>query len=317
MKTLLSFFCLIWGMSVQAQTFNSAEYANSRAASTSATATQALATANTAQAAATSAGAAAATAQAAATAAQNAVNLLAGAVTSVSVVTTSLATGSTPTLDAAITNNRLTLYFARAGSTTATSGTSNTAVTALQVDGLNAAGAALSEGTTALVDRSQFNRTVTASGGAKSTLLQNKYGGSSIEFTGGNPVVVVTETAANSLTFATGAIDIDLWVRPTAFGGSGTSPVLIGRASATDPQWCINMKPAGAGCGFVIWNSAGTASDQVATTFQFTLNTWANIVVTRDEGSGTMRLFIDGILGGGVTGVGSFQQGTVTGATLL
>ncbi|MHB2169957.1 LamG-like jellyroll fold domain-containing protein [Alsobacter sp. R-9] len=143
---------------------------------------------------------------------------------------------------------------------------------------------------TTFTDESGSPKTLTAEGNAKISTAQSKFGGASGLFDGSGDRIVSSDKAGTN--FGTGDFTIEFWVRP----------------AAADFGWVMGNWENGTYAGWGIRKESGVLkfSKPFGTSLELSWSpsagTWYHVAFSRS--SGTLRVFIDGIL----LGKGSFTD---------
>jgi hypothetical protein len=153
-----------------------------------------------------------------------------------------------------------------------------------------------SNGSTAFTDSSTNALSITRNGNAQISTAQSKFGGASGLFDGTGDFLSTPYTSGFS--FGTGDFTIEAWVYVTS--------------SADERTIACTYTTFQVGTGFLLDVDAttrvprffsGTSASplSISSSFAVALNTWAHVAVCR--ASGTVRLFVDGVIGGSSTTV--------------
>lgn len=138
---------------------------------------------------------------------------------------------------------------------------------------------------------------VTLFGNAKLTTAQSKFGGSSLALDGNSDYVRIPSSAA--LAFGTGDFTVEAQIR-TAVGGKVILDRYSGPGDATTYQLFINSS------GLLEWYGGAVAL--TATTGDVRGTDWKHVAVSRE--SGTLRMFVDGVLVGSTSDSRNYSNTT-------
>jgi hypothetical protein len=139
---------------------------------------------------------------------------------------------------------------------------------------------------TTFTDTSVSPKTITRVGNTVHTNAQSKWYGTSALFDGTGDALSVP--AGTDFDFGTGDFTIEMWVRTAVNSIQNGASRTLWRAGTNDNQFYLNV-----GTGRLVWGFNALTS-----TASISDGNWHHVTACR--GSGTLRLFIDGVLDGSV-----------------
>ena len=143
-------------------------------------------------------------------------------------------------------------------------------------------------GSTAIVDSSTNNHTVTVNGTAQISTTKSKFGGSSMYFSGsGNYLTIPSDT---SFDFGTGDFTIEFWMNPDYPNSSWQA--IISRNYSSTNGW--RLYKIASSNNFAFYQSGGSHIN--TTNVTLTAGTWYHIAVVRS--GTTITIYVDGVAKG-------------------
>lgn len=146
---------------------------------------------------------------------------------------------------------------------------------------------------TTFVDSSQLGHAVTAGGNAKISTAQSKFGGASIAFDGSGDSLTLPDSTAWDLP---GDYTIELWLRLTAFGSSGS--FLLHHVGGLELFLSTG--------GVIYMNRNSSTSLVVSSAGAISTGAWRHIAATR--AGNIHRIFVDGVKVGEATNTNGPQD---------
>ena len=153
-----------------------------------------------------------------------------------------------------------------------------------------------SNGSTAFTDSSLKSLTVTANGNAQISTAQSKFPGASGLFDGTGDFLSTPYTS--DFSFETGDFTIEAWVYVTSSADERTIACTY-TTFAVGTGFLLDVDVTTRVPRFFSGDSGSALS--IISSIAVALNTWAHVAVCR--ASGTVRLFVDGVIGGSSTTV--------------
>jgi hypothetical protein len=150
---------------------------------------------------------------------------------------------------------------------------------------------------TTFTDTSYRGNTITASGNAKISTTQSKFGGSSAYFDGNGDYLQLNDS--EYFNFGSGDFTFEVWIYPTALPSTGYYFSLISQRSTFTSGYSFSLELFPTGIPSLgISNSGSGQSGTYAyvSGTAVTANTWTHLAVTR--ASGTLRMFQNGVITG-------------------
>jgi len=176
-------------------------------------------------------------------------------------------------------------------------------------------------GSTSFIDRSPAPLSVTAVAGANVSAAVSKYGSGSANIPGAGSCLSVPNTVATQPD-ATGDFTVEFWFRYTSFTtgvtgvmGTDDTTLIWNKNSGNNQGWDIRITAGGTFLSSSCQHSSGAGGlDIDRTASPLVAGTFYHVAFTR-QGT-TLRLFLDGVLGGSRTQTGTYTTNT-TGAMLI
>lgn len=132
-----------------------------------------------------------------------------------------------------------------------------------------------SNGSTAILDSSLYNRAVTVNGNAQISTAQARVGASSILFDGTGDFLTILDNAG--FDFGTGAFCVELQARMDVT----TRRILISNYLNSTNGFTLQQNPSGSNAGYVSWNSTGDGVDIDSVSSPLGTAAWKHIAVAR------------------------------------
>jgi hypothetical protein len=155
-------------------------------------------------------------------------------------------------------------------------------------------------------DRSSSATPITFADIASST-AQAKFGTASYRSPGSNTAAISVSAGSVSTNLGAGAFTLEMWVRPDSVS-AGAIQCIVGAASSNSRSFYVCYRD---GTAYMYWypdGTNGTRQQMYFPTNGMSAQQWHHLAITRDS-SGTMRTFMDGVVGATVTTNTNFVYG--------
>jgi hypothetical protein len=155
-------------------------------------------------------------------------------------------------------------------------------------------------------DQSSAATPITLTGVVSST-AQAKFGTSSYRSPGSTTAAISAPAGSASTNLGTGAFTLEMWIRPDSVSAAVECVAGAAGANATRSFYVCTSN----GQSYMYWYPDGTNATRQMMYFPTNATTgqqWHHLAVTRDN-SGTMRTFLDGVVGATVTSNTNFYYG--------
>jgi len=151
----------------------------------------------------------------------------------------------------------------------------------------------LADGSTAFVDESNNNLTLTAVGDAQVDTTLFKYGTGSMQFDGTGDEITTSSSDSELFEFVGGDFTVEFWVNTTQTGSYAIVTHASGNGAANTSWGFFGGTPTSNKVGFY---ASDGATYQISIASSTTINdgNWHHVAIAR-EGS-SFRLFVDGVL---------------------
>jgi len=164
----------------------------------------------------------------------------------------------------------------------------------------------LSDGSTAFVDESNNNHTITANGNAQADTTVFKYGGGSMQFDGTGDYLSLPDS--DNWNFGSSDFTIEAWLYPVSYTGN-TANVMspVSQWTNGNRAWVIYVLDTS--IKLFITTDSNTQQEIAATSSSINLNQWSHVAVVRE--SSTVTIYVNGVgLGTGSIGTSTIYNST-------
>ena len=141
-------------------------------------------------------------------------------------------------------------------------------------------------GSTNIIDSSNNNFSVTASGNAAISTAQSKYGGSSLYFDGIGDYLDIASSNSSAFVFGTNNFTVEFWIKSSSSNGNLLNPASL----SGDGFWGVIIQNSN-----LRWNNSYNSTNLWAIGCSSILeNNWHHVAISRN--SGTVKVYFDGVL---------------------